>query len=128
MRVAASGCRHRHRGTETQARDGRGSDSPNAAALPGGGVPQLERADAATLRAVFELTPTILSITDLETGRMLDVNDAFVRVSGFSRDSIGPALSATSASGWAHGHARAGSCHPPQDGGSRCEEWRRAFA
>src|SRR5262249_36013112 len=45
----------------------------------------LQRANAATLRAVFNPTPTILSITDLETGRFVDVNDAFVRVSGFSR-------------------------------------------
>ncbi len=64
------------------------SDSPNATTSPGSGVPHLERADAATLRAVFKLTPTILSITDLETGRLVDVNDAFVRVSGFSREEL----------------------------------------
>ena len=46
------------------------SDSPNATVPAEVAPPHLERADAATLRAVFKLTPTILSITDLETGRV----------------------------------------------------------
>ena len=48
----------------------------------------LERADAAALRAVFQLTPTFLSITGLDDGRLLEVNDAFVRITGYTRDEV----------------------------------------
>ena len=43
---------------------------------------------AARLRAAFELSPTILSISDLETGRMLEVNEAFLRITGWTREEI----------------------------------------
>jgi PAS domain S-box-containing protein len=43
---------------------------------------------AARLRAAFELSPTILSISDLETGRLLEVNDAFCRITGWTREEI----------------------------------------
>jgi PAS domain S-box-containing protein len=43
---------------------------------------------AARLRAAFELSPTILSVSDLETGRLLEVNEAFLRVTGWTRDEI----------------------------------------
>src|SRR5687767_3913665 len=42
----------------------------------------------AKIRAAFELSPTILSISDLETGRLLEVNDAFLRITGFTRDEV----------------------------------------
>ena len=43
---------------------------------------------AARLRAAFELSPTILSVSDLETGRLLEVNEAFLRVTGWTREEI----------------------------------------
>jgi PAS domain S-box-containing protein len=43
---------------------------------------------AARLRAAFELSPTILSISDLETGRMLEVNEAFLRITGWTREEV----------------------------------------
>lgn len=43
---------------------------------------------AARLRAAFELSPTILSISDLETGRLLEVNEAFLRITGWTREEI----------------------------------------
>jgi PAS domain S-box-containing protein len=43
---------------------------------------------AAKLRAAFELSPTILAVTDLADGRLLEVNDAFLRASGYTREEI----------------------------------------
>ena len=43
---------------------------------------------AARLRAAFELSPTILSVSDLETGRILEVNEAFLRITGWAREEI----------------------------------------
>jgi PAS domain S-box-containing protein len=43
---------------------------------------------AARLRAAFELSPTILSVSELETGRLLEVNEAFLRVTGWTREEI----------------------------------------
>ena len=43
---------------------------------------------AAKLRAALELSPTILAVTDLEDGRLLEVNDAFLRATGYVREEI----------------------------------------
>jgi PAS domain S-box-containing protein len=43
---------------------------------------------AARLQAVFELTPTILAVTGLDDGRIIEVNDAFLRATGYSRDEV----------------------------------------
>ena len=43
---------------------------------------------AARIRAAFELSPTILSVSDLETGRLLEVNEAFVRITGWTREEL----------------------------------------
>jgi PAS domain S-box-containing protein len=43
---------------------------------------------AARLRAAFELSPTILSVSDLETGRILEVNEAFLKITGWTREEI----------------------------------------
>lgn len=43
---------------------------------------------AAKLRAAFELSPTILAVSDLETGRLVEVNAAFLRITGWTRDEI----------------------------------------
>jgi PAS domain S-box-containing protein len=43
---------------------------------------------AARLQAVFELTPTILAVTGLDDGRVIEVNDAFLRATGYSRDEV----------------------------------------
>lgn len=43
---------------------------------------------AAKLRAAFELSPTILAVSNLNDGRLIEVNDAFVRVSGYTREEI----------------------------------------
>src|SRR5262245_28568810 len=48
----------------------------------------LDRWDAASFRAVFQLTPSILSITSLDEGRFLDVNDAFLAATGYAREEI----------------------------------------
>jgi PAS domain S-box-containing protein len=42
----------------------------------------------AKLRAAFELSPTIMAVTSLDDGRLLDVNDAFLRATGYARDEI----------------------------------------
>jgi PAS domain S-box-containing protein len=42
----------------------------------------------AKLRAAFELSPTILCITGFHDGRVLDVNEAFVKATGYARDEI----------------------------------------
>jgi PAS domain S-box-containing protein len=43
---------------------------------------------AAKLRAAFELSPTMLAVTDLGDGRILEVNDALLRVMGYARDEV----------------------------------------
>ena len=40
------------------------------------------------LQAVFELTPTILTVTGLDDGRIVEVNDAFLLATGYSRDEV----------------------------------------
>jgi PAS domain S-box-containing protein len=42
----------------------------------------------AKLRAAFELSPTILAITTAGDGRFVDVNAAFARLHGYSRDEV----------------------------------------
>ncbi len=43
---------------------------------------------AAKLRAIFELSPTILAVTDLVDGRIIEVNEAFLRATGYTREEI----------------------------------------
>jgi PAS domain S-box-containing protein len=43
---------------------------------------------AAKLQAVFELSPTILAVTDLSDGRIVEVNEAFLRALGYARAEI----------------------------------------
>jgi len=43
---------------------------------------------AAKLRAAFELSPTMLCVTALEDGRIIDVNDALVRAIGYAREEL----------------------------------------
>jgi len=43
---------------------------------------------AAKLRAAFELSPTILAVTDLEHGTFVEVNDAFLRATGYAREEV----------------------------------------
>ena len=43
---------------------------------------------AARLQAVFELTPTILAVTGLDDGRIVEVNDAFLLATAYSRDEV----------------------------------------
>jgi PAS domain S-box-containing protein len=43
---------------------------------------------AARVQAAFELSPSILAISDLESGRLLEVNEAFLRITGWSREEI----------------------------------------
>jgi PAS domain S-box-containing protein len=40
------------------------------------------------LRAAFEISPAILTVTDVETGRILEVNEAFLHVTGYHRDEV----------------------------------------
>jgi PAS domain S-box-containing protein len=42
----------------------------------------------AKLRAVFELSPIIMCITGLADGRLRDVNEAFLRTSGYTREEV----------------------------------------
>ena len=42
----------------------------------------------AKLQAVFELSPTILAVTDLSDGRIVEVNEAFLRALGYAREEI----------------------------------------
>ena len=47
----------------------------------------------AKFRAVFGLSPTILCISGLEDGRIREVNDTFLRVTGYKREEIlGPVI------------------------------------
>jgi PAS domain S-box-containing protein len=43
---------------------------------------------SAKLQAAFELSPTILAVTSLDEGRLLEVNDAFLRATGYAREDI----------------------------------------
>src|SRR5258705_2762849 len=43
---------------------------------------------AARLQAVFELSPTILTVTGLDDGRIVEVNDAFLLATGYARDEV----------------------------------------
>ena len=43
---------------------------------------------AAKLQAVFELSPTIMAVTDLSDGRIVEVNEAFLRALGYAREEI----------------------------------------
>ena len=45
------------------------------------------RADA-LLQAAFELSPTVLTVTGLDDGRILEVNEAFLRTTGYTREEI----------------------------------------
>ena len=48
----------------------------------------MDSAWAARLKAVFELSPTILTVTGLDDGRIVEVNDAFLFATGYSRDEV----------------------------------------
>jgi PAS domain S-box-containing protein len=48
----------------------------------------MDSAWAARLQAVFELSPTILTVTGLDDGRIVEVNDAFLFATGYSRDEV----------------------------------------
>src|SRR5215510_2054244 len=43
---------------------------------------------AARLQAVFELSPTILTVTGLDDGRIVEVNDAFLAATGYARHEV----------------------------------------
>jgi PAS domain S-box-containing protein len=43
---------------------------------------------AARLRAAFEFSPTILSVSRLADGRLVDVNDAFLHLTGYTREEV----------------------------------------
>jgi two-component system CheB/CheR fusion protein len=51
-------------------------------------APGLDLTIEAKLRAAFELSPTVLAITTAGEGRLLDVNDAFTRLHGYTRDEV----------------------------------------
>ncbi len=42
----------------------------------------------ARLRAAFELSPTILAVTGLDDGRIIEVNEAFLRIIGYTRAEV----------------------------------------
>jgi PAS domain S-box-containing protein len=46
------------------------------------------RSTESSFARVFDLSPLILSVSDLETGRFLEINEAFVQATGFSREEI----------------------------------------
>ena len=48
----------------------------------------------AKLRAAFELSPTILAVTALDDGRLIEVNDASLRTTGYTREIIGRPITA----------------------------------
>jgi PAS domain S-box-containing protein len=48
----------------------------------------MDAAWAARLQAVFELSPTILTVTGLDDGRIVEVNDAFLLATGYARDEV----------------------------------------
>ena len=43
---------------------------------------------AARLQAVFELSPTILTVTGLDDGRIVEVNNGFLLATGYARDEV----------------------------------------
>ena len=43
---------------------------------------------AGKLQAVFALSPTIMAVTDLSDGRIVEVNEAFLRALGYAREEI----------------------------------------
>jgi PAS domain-containing protein len=55
---------------------------------------------AAKLQAVFELSPTIMAVTDLSDGRIVEVNEAFLRALGYAPKRSSAVRSPTSACGW----------------------------
>jgi len=57
---------------------------PNAKQGPD--APRAERETEATFAKVFDLAPLYLAVTSLETGRFVAVNDAFVSLSGYTRE------------------------------------------
>src|SRR5262249_15211420 len=58
------------------------------AALGGTLASMSDQGTAAHLRAAFELSPTILTITSLEGGPLLGVDEPFLRVSGWTREEV----------------------------------------
>jgi PAS domain S-box-containing protein len=48
----------------------------------------MDSAWATRLQAVFELSPTILTVTGLDDGRIVEVNDAFLLATGYARDEV----------------------------------------
>jgi PAS domain-containing protein len=61
----------------------------------------------ANLRAAFELSPTVLTIT--ADGRFVDLNDGFVRLHGYAREDDRPrGLGAEPHRSWTGGGPRAG--------------------
>jgi PAS domain S-box-containing protein len=56
---------------------------PAASAAPGPGL-SIE----AKLRAAFELSPIVLAITTAGEGRLLEVNEAFTELSGYTREEV----------------------------------------
>jgi PAS domain S-box-containing protein len=53
-----------------------------------GSIPRQGLSIEAKLRAAFELSPMILAITTAGEGRLLDVNDAFTRLHGYTREEV----------------------------------------
>ena len=45
----------------------------------------MDSAWAARLQAVFELSPTILTVTGLDDGRIVEVNNAFLLATGYDK-------------------------------------------
>src|SRR6185436_13950855 len=57
-------------------------------ALPAPAATMTDLGVGAKLRAAFELSPTILAVTALDDGRLIEVNDAFLRTTGYTREEI----------------------------------------
>jgi PAS domain S-box-containing protein len=68
---------------------GRPVNSNRSATRASGTLLAMEHPDVgAKLRAAFELSPTILAVSSLEDGRFVDVNDAFLRITGYTREEV----------------------------------------
>ena len=105
------------------AQDGDGQDP----ALPAPAAAMTDLGAAAKLRAVFELSPTILAVTGLDDGRVREVNDAFLRTTGYTREEIiGRPHPRASGSG-SIPRCASGPRRPPR-GAARAATWRRASA